>query len=328
MYYPHKVAKLSDNQLNRLISGQGVRVKSGSEDVVYLSEPQIKKLVKAHQKDKGLTINFDPYQAQQHRTLKQGGGLGKQISKMAKSTKKELGKTFTKELGQDVLRGLEKTGKVAGRHVIEQGLPVGFALGSMALGDPTGMSGAAFGNIASQYASQEYEKGISGKGLFKSLHKAGIKGVKKPLISAAKTAAKVGAQAAGQAVSMYTGNPALGQKFAQMADIVAENAIDGHLKKGLKQAGSMGLKEAKRFAVEAIDDVIDSRLSGNQKRLAQNLLAGRYPSASDLVYDVSEMYTGTKGGAGIKLKKGRGRPRKHGGALYPAGYRGGALGPA
>lgn len=332
MYYPAKVKKLSDNQVNRLIAGHGVRVSKGQGDTIYLSEPQLKKLNKAHLKGKGLTVNFDPYQATQHRTLKQGGALGKafknlgkavrkdagqfgrEVGQISKSTGKQLGKTFNKELGQELLNGLE----IAGLHAIEQGLPIATTLGSMALGDPTGLSGAAFGNIGAQYASDAYKRDVMGKGFFKTLHKVGIKkkdfmgGLKKT----ASMAAKLGSQAAGEAITSYTGNPMLGQQFSQMSDKVAENAIKGNLKKGLKQAGNMSLEMAERFGVEAIDDTIDNYLSGNEKKLAQNLLARKYPNSSDLIYDMSDMYTGTKGGMGMKK---RGRPKKRtGGALYPA----------
>jgi len=190
----------------------------------------------------------------------------------------------------------------------------------MALGDPTGMSGAAFGNVGAQYASDAYRKKVMGEGLFKTLSKAGIK--KKDVMSglkqAGKVAAKVGSQVAGQAITAYTGNPMLGQQFTQMTDRVSQNAIDGNLKKGLKQAGAMTRDMAERFAIETVDDNIDKYLSGNEKKLAQNLLARQYPNASDLIYDMSEMYTGTKGGQGMKLKRKPGRPRKRGGALYPA----------
>jgi hypothetical protein len=108
----------------------------------------------------------------------------------------------------------------------------------------------------------------------------------------------------------------LGQQFAQMTDKISENAIKGNLKKGLKQAGNMTREMAENFAIETVDDTIDTYLSGTQKKMAENLLARKYPNSSDFIYDVQEMYTGTKGGRGMKK---RGRPRKRtGGALYPA----------
>ena len=300
MYYPTKVGKLSDNQMKNLISGRGVRVKQGTENILNLSREQIKKLERAAKKGAGVTLVLDPYQASQHM---QGGAIG------------------SKKIGRKIVSGL----KVAGRHAIEQGIPIAFTLGSMAAGDPTGLSGAAAGNVVAEYASDAYQKDVEkkGKGLFKKLHKAGINvkrgQVIKELKGAASVAATIGSQMAGQAVTTYTGNPELGQKFSEISNSAAQTAINsGNLKKGLKDAQRMTKNEAVRFAVEAVDDQIDKRLSGNQKRLAENLLANKYGSARDLVFDMSEMYTGT----GMKIKKKVGRPRKtHGGALYPAGHK-------
>lgn len=297
-YFPTKVGKLSDNQMRNLINGRGVRIKQGSENILNLSREQIKKLERAAKKGAGVTLVLDPYQCAQHM---QGGALG------------------AKKIGKKIVSGL----KVAGRHAIEQGIPAAMALGSMALGDPTGMSGAMAGNIAAEYASEAYQKDVEkkGKGLFKKLHKAGINvkrgQVIKELKGAASAAATIGSQMAGQAVTTYTGNPELGQKFSEITNSAAQTAIkSGNLKKGLQDAKRMTKDEAIRFAVEAVDDQIDKKLTGNQKRLAENLLANKYGSARDLVYDMSEMYTGT----GMKLKRKVGRPRKQGGALYPAGY--------
>jgi hypothetical protein len=301
MYYPVKVGKLSDNQIKNLISGRGVRVKQGAENILHLSEQQIKKLERAAKKGGGMTLQFDPYQAAQHRQMR-GGAIG------------------AKKVGRKIVSGL----KVAGRHAIEQGIPAAFTLASMA-GDPTGMSGNALGNIAAEYASDAYQKDVmnKGKGLFKKLHKAGINvkrgQVIKGLKETASGVAAVASQMAGQAVATYTGNPELGQKFSEISNSAAQTAINsGNLKKGLQDAKRMTKNEAVRFAVEAVDDQIDKRLSGNEKRLAENLLANKYGSARDLVYDMSEMYTGT----GMKLKRKFGRPRKtQGGALYPAGHK-------
>ncbi len=50
MYYPVKVGKLSENQQRNLIKGRGVRVKKGVDNVLHLSEQQIKKLERAAKK--------------------------------------------------------------------------------------------------------------------------------------------------------------------------------------------------------------------------------------------------------------------------------------
>lgn len=335
MYFPVKVGKLSDNQMRNLVKGRGVRVKQGIDNVIHLSEQQIKKLERAAKKGMGCTVIMDPYQASIHNN-KKGGALGQAFKNLGRATKQDFGKissdvksvaqktkrgfnkTFNKELGNDIVDGL----KIAGLHAIEQGIPIATSVASMALGDPTGMSGNALGNVTSEYASDAYKRDVmkKGKGLFKTLHKVGIplkkKAFVKGLKETASVAASIGSKLAGDAVSMYAG-PMIGQKFAEMSNNVAQSAIQGNLKKGLRDVGKATKNEAMRFAIEAVDDQIDKNLTGNQKRLAQNLVANKYGSARDLVYDMSEMYTGT----GMKLKKRVGRPRKSkGGALYPAGY--------
>lgn len=350
MYKPVKVGKLSEEQCRRLVTGKGVRVTEGQDNVLYLNDRQLKHLDKAFKKGKGVTLFMDPYQAEQHKQIRKGGGLGNSFRKPKEIRKahtevfgagpkqqfKSVGKAFKKTFNKDLGRDIARVGKVAGMHAMQQGIPIATTLASMALGDPTGMSGAALGNIASQYATDAYREDVmkEGKGLFKALHKAGIKNPKKKLISGlkdvAKTASNIGSQMAGEAVTMYTGNPALGQKFAESANSIASSAIEGKLKQGIKQAKSMAkgdLKNyAQNFAIEAIDDYVDKNLTGNEKRLAENLMVGKYPNASEFVYDMANMYTGTDYRQGSGAKRGR---RKNGGALYPAGgRRGGALGPA
>jgi len=321
MYKPVKIGKISDHQYSRLIKGNGVRVNHGQDNVLYLNDRQIKHLNKAFTKGKGATIYFDPYQSDYHSQMK-GSGIKSDFRSVGKAFKK----TFNKNLGRDIA----DVGKIVGKHVIEQGLPVIGTVASMALGDPTGMSGNALGNIAGQYASDAYSK-KTGAGLFKILHnKAGIKNPKRKLINGlkdtARATANIASQVVGQAVGAYTGNPELAQKFSEIANQSAQTAINSNLKKGLQHAKNLSKGEAQRFAIEAVDDIVDRNLSGNEKRMAETFLAGKYPHASDLVYDMAQMYSGNDyRGSGIKKR--RGRPRK-GGALYPAGYRGGALGPA
>ncbi len=323
MYYPTKIKKLSDNQVNRLISGSGVRINQGQGDVIYLTEQQIKKLNRGVKSGKGITVNFDPYQQQQHRQLKNGGSLGSMLKNVGRTTKKTLGKTFDKDFKQDTIQGL----KVVGRHAIEQGIPSLLSVGSMALGDPTGMSGAMLGNVVSEYGSKAYQKKVEGKGLFRALHKAGIKNPKKKLVSGLKNvgrvATMVGSQVVGEALGEYTGDKEFGDKFTRLSNNFGQSAINGNLRDNLRESGKMVKEKALNFAVEAVDDYIDQNLTGNLKRVAQDSLAGKYPQASDFIYDVSDIYTGTnKTGGKIGLKKKVGRPRKNkkGGALYPAGY--------
>jgi hypothetical protein len=130
---------------------------------------------------------------------------------------------------------------------------------------------------------------MNGEGLFKALHKAGAhkyginkKSVTKAAKSVAKQSVRIAADVAGEAISQYTGNPALGDAFQEVATKGALKAIDtGNAKEGLKASR----KAAKRIAVEAVDDFVDRKFSGAEKQVVQKALAGKYPSAKDLIYD-------------------------------------------
>jgi hypothetical protein len=94
---------------------------------------------------------------------------------LKKGGKVNLKKSF-KSLGRDIKKTAESAGKALsskqalsaykeiGRHAIEQGIPALTSLASMAVGDPTGMSGSMLGNIGSQYASSAYSDAV-GKGI-------------------------------------------------------------------------------------------------------------------------------------------------------------------
>ena len=353
MYFPIKVKKLSDNQISNLVKGRGVRVQFGKDDTIMMSKEQIKKLDRAMKKGKGITLTLDPFQQMHHQRLKGSGSkVGKAFKNLGKAIKSDVGsigkaiekgtkktfspveqgfnKTFNPALGRDIVSGLEMVGRPTGKFLIEQGLPILANAGAeglmTAIGQPElAPIAGALAERGASYGAKELSKkaglGIKkrgrpskeGQGLFKSLHKMGIKGVKKPLVKGLKTfgkdIAKTASQVAGQAISEYTGNPMLGQKVASMADNIAETTIDKGFKQGLRASKA----QVKNMAVEAVDDWIDENLDEKQRQIAQNAMAGKYKSASDLIYDVSDVYTG----AGMRTK---GRRTRKGGALMPAGY--------
>lgn len=101
------------------------------------------------------------------RERKAGGkiNIGKAFKKLGSDIDKGFKKEIARPFVRDVVKPAEKAltskdamsvYKAIGKHAIEQGIPIATALGSMALGDPTGMSGAMVGNIAQQYASKAY----------------------------------------------------------------------------------------------------------------------------------------------------------------------------
>jgi hypothetical protein len=70
MYFETQIGKLSKVQLNNLLKGKNVRIKSGSSHVIYLTETQAKKFHRHVRQGKALTIKLN-----QEQIAKQGSGL-------------------------------------------------------------------------------------------------------------------------------------------------------------------------------------------------------------------------------------------------------------
>ena len=108
-----------------------------------------------------------------------------------------------------------------------------------------------------------------------------------------KTAKRIGkevdsssAAIAGEAVTAYTKNSVLGASTKVAIKKGGHKAIDsGSVKKGLRSAAGSAKQMANDFAIEAADSYIDTHLLGDERRVAEKALAGKYPSAKDLIYD-------------------------------------------
>lgn len=87
MYHKIAIHKLSHAQIGKLLNGHRIRVKHGHGHEIHASAEQHKKIVKAHQKGCGTTIQFDPYQIQHHQHLRgHGEGFFGNIAKGALKT--------------------------------------------------------------------------------------------------------------------------------------------------------------------------------------------------------------------------------------------------
>jgi len=64
MYHKVPIQKLSRSQIMKLLKGLRIRVKHGSGHEIHASEEQHKKIMNAHKKGCGTTIQFDPFQQQ------------------------------------------------------------------------------------------------------------------------------------------------------------------------------------------------------------------------------------------------------------------------
>jgi hypothetical protein len=174
-------------------------------------------------------------------------------------------------------------GKEIAKDLIDIGanyvLPAaGGVLGEFLGGPMGGVAGATMAGVAGKYIDEAAAR--KGYGLYKKLNKVGIS--KKDVKSAGKVLVKQAAKVGGEAITAYTGNPAAGAAFERVAGKAGTKAIDSSsVKKTMKSLGS----EGKMLAVELIDDYVDENLSGAEKRAVENALAGKYPSARDLIYD-------------------------------------------
>ena len=263
---------------------------------IRLNAAKAKRTTAAIRKGRGVRIVLDDdedlYQEMEGGKI----SLKKAFKKIGKEVKKDSGvvKRAFEDKVADPMKSKKaiEAYKVIGKHAIEEGIPVATMLASMALGDPTGASGAVVGNVASQYASRAYDKKVmekEGEGLFKALHKAGAHKVGITKSSVTKRAKKigkevieVGSEAVGDAITAYTGNPIAGEAFKVGAKKLGNAALES---KNGKDALRKMKKEAKNIGAEMVDDYIDSNLTGPEKAVAQKALAGKYPSAKDLIYD-------------------------------------------
>jgi hypothetical protein len=88
MYHPVHIGKLSPAQISKLLNGHPVRMKHGTHHVIHVSKEQHKKYHKAKLANKGLNMQFDPYQIDQHQHLR-GHGLFSSLKNAAKSAVKQ-----------------------------------------------------------------------------------------------------------------------------------------------------------------------------------------------------------------------------------------------
>ena len=319
--------EVSAAQMRKLVSGGAITLQPhqfvGSSPHSMMVMPNTaRRIATAIKKNKGVRVSLKP---EEDIVATEGGNilgsLKKGFSKAGKVVKKGFDKTIVDSgVGKSIAKNLIDVGA-------NYALPAAAGVAGEMLGGPLGgVAGATAGSYAGKYISDQANKGgygirkgmrrvgaprgarlaydddggsedegKDGKGLFKTLHKLGAHKIgitKKTFTKAAKEAGKVavrvGAQAAGEAVSAYTGNPAAGMAFERVAVGAADNAIDSkNTKDILKNAGKGGLKQGKLIGVEMVNNYIDKNLTGAERQVAQKALAGTYPDAASLVYDYS-----------------------------------------
>ncbi len=264
-------------------------------------------------KKNGVAKAFDPKQNGVADAFKPGGS--------AEQFGKQIASTLIHQ-GIPVVAGT--LGGIAGTALAPESGPLGGMAGSV-IGSKLGAMGAdrlgravGYGMPCGKKRCKGGCKICKGSGFFKGLKKyTGIN--KSDVISAAKfvgkQAAHLGAQAAGEALGAYTGNPVAGQAFASVLEAGADRAIDsGSARKGLSHSGKAAKSLAKDIAISEVDKIIDSsNLGPTERRIAEKALAGKYPSAKDIIYDYGKAHMASlnpsadTSGGGLKR---RGRPSR------------------
>ena len=85
MYTPVKIHQLSETQKRKLRKADKAIIRKGTGHTVFLSQEQKKKFDRACLKGQGLTVQFDPYQQDEH----EGAGLFSSAKKLACKGKEE-----------------------------------------------------------------------------------------------------------------------------------------------------------------------------------------------------------------------------------------------
>ena len=206
MYKLTSVKSLSESQKSRLRNGHPVRVSAGSGNKLHLSDMQIKKLAKAAQSGKGITIQFDPNQATSH-----GSGIFGDIATKAKAfvQKHKLQNVVNRAIKFGKAKahaGVARLAKMA-HEKIDTVQPIGQGL-KKRRGRPRKTGSGLVGDISGLISKGADVLGI---GLKKRGRKPGPKKVGKGIISSlAKTASKALAPVVVDAASSFVKNKIAG----------------------------------------------------------------------------------------------------------------------
>jgi hypothetical protein len=307
----HHPVDLSTAQMRKIMSGGAITLKpsqfrEGARTSMAVLPATARRIGTAMRKQKGVRVSLKP--DEDLLDVETGGSLksfGKTLKKGITKGAKDVGDALTS-------RKAINTYKKIGQYGLDIGVPAVLGVAGEMLGGPAGAAAASsLGSIAADQVHSRTGFGIKkgmrrvgaprgarlaydaeeevGKGFFKAVKK--ITGVNKTAI--VKTAKSIGkavvdtsADVAGEAITAYTGNPLLGAAASTAIKKGGKKAIDsGSVKKGLKAAGGSASALAKDLAVEYADDYIDKHLTGAEKKVAEKALAGKYPSAKDLIYD-------------------------------------------
>jgi hypothetical protein len=240
----------SPSQMRKLKSGGAVTLKQsnfvdGSPSRIMVMPNTSRRIMTAMKKGKGVRIALKP--EEDVVAMTEGGAVSmKGMKGKAKSSalKGEGLKKALKKTGSVVKKGFETpAGRAIASKLIDVGtkdvLPAALGAASMALGDPTGTSGAMLGEMAGKAINEAAAK--KGYGV-KKLAKKALKAAAPTLAKVGKIALREGTAAAADALTEYTGDPAAGAAFERIANAGGDKLIDT----GASKVSGMGLPRRTR----------------------------------------------------------------------------------
>jgi hypothetical protein len=294
----------SPAQMRKLKSGGAVTLKrshfqDGSPHRIMVMPNTARRIQTAMRKDKGVRIALKP--EEDVVAMTEGGAIsmkGEGLKKALKKTGSVIKKGFETPEGRAIAKQLINIGT-------KQILPAAGSALSIAMGDPTGMSGQFVGNLAGDAIDKAAAK--RGYGLKKIVRKA--KKTLAPVIKVAapvlkevgKIALREGTAAAGEALSAYTGNPMAGEAFERLANAGGDRLIEtGSAKSALRATTG----SARNMGEEYMDDYMaGSGMGGLPRRTRGGLRMGQGMAHLTPAYSVA--MRSTTAGAGFKVADGR-----------------------
>ena len=122
MYHKASIAPLSSTQVSKVLKGHSVRISAGNGHDIELSKEQLKKLAKAHKTGKGMTLTMDPYQIQNHQSLRGSGNIKKTLRGSAKRLITSATDRAIRSIeGSSIGGNIKATAKDSGKRLIVAG---------------------------------------------------------------------------------------------------------------------------------------------------------------------------------------------------------------
>ena len=350
-HHEHKL-DLTRKQAMALMRGATVQLKHevmGHGIEIHLPSHIMNKVLRATRLGKGMRLQLDPHSI--HHNAVVNADFRRLLPPSVISKGEGLGRFLHNTFGLHYRKTVDNARNV-GAQVAHTVLPAVASAAGNIVGDLTGnlLAGAVVGNVASSIVAKQAAK-IKGKGLFRTLNKMGIKGVKGKLKAKAKELAheaihEHGANAVAQvashaasAVAKHTGRHDLAQMAhdtiihngAQAVDQAHERVDGAGLFRTLHKLGIKGVKgRLKQVGHELVDHVapqvtaaigsaVGSRFGDAAGHMAESMANQHVGHAHSAISGMGRKRRGVARGKGFRVTEG-GSFTVSGGSFNASGY--------